>query len=368
METWVPETCVILLPPVSAIMANVIEDATPLRLDTLPARYVDRADEQRILATALTTGSPHNYHLHGHHGSGKTHLVQRLLRESEATNTCYVSCKTSDTQYKVLRRLHETVTDDAIGSGYHASDLQRTIAQRTEAVRTILVLDDVGFLLLNDGDDLLYFLSRLDHSSNVTVVAISTERTDLAEALDDRVYSTLAPQEIHFDRYSEDVLTRILLDRAQESLEPRSLQQKAVTTIAAATANAAFALVWLRTAAEHADAVVTESTVTDARVAAQHRYVDHLLDPFTEHHHLLYQAIDELAVETEPPVTAGAIYDRYDELCSVYSVDRLSDRRLSDFLKHLELLELVRVEYHYGGEKGKTRDVEPVDLANRGDR
>jgi len=349
-------------------MTNVIEDAAPLRLETLPAHYVDREDERAILEAALTDGSPHNYHLHGHHGSGKTHLVQRLLEESETTNTCYVPCQTSDTQYKVLRRLHETVTDESVGSGYHASDLQRKIANRTEAVRTVLVLDDIGFLLLNDGDDLLYYLSRLDHSSNVTVVAISTDETDLAETLDDRVYSTLAPHEVPFDPYPEDVLTEILLDRAQRSLTPQSLQQKAVATIAAATDNAAFALVWLRTAAEHADSVITESTVTDAQSASQHRYVDYLLEPFTEHHQLLYQAIDELAVEATLPVTAGAIYDRYDELCSVYSADRLSDRRLSDFLKHLELLELIQVEYHYGGEKGKTREVEPVDLANRTDR
>jgi len=38
----------------------------------------------------------------------------------------------------------------------------------------------------------------------------------------------------------------------------------------------------------------------------------------------------------------------------------LTNRRLSDFLTHLDLLGLIEAEYHRGGEAGKTREIQLV--------
>ncbi|MFB6199859.1 MAG: hypothetical protein ABEJ83_03195, partial [Candidatus Nanohaloarchaea archaeon] len=43
--------------------------------------------------------------------------------------------------------------------------------------------------------------------------------------------------------------------------------------------------------------------------------------------------------------------------CTAYDEEALSNRRISDYLQHLELLNLVEVDYYYGGEKGKTREI-----------
>jgi Cdc6-like AAA superfamily ATPase len=53
-------------------------------------------------------------------------------------------------------------------------------------------------------------------------------------------------------------------------------------------------------------------------------------------------------------VKAGDIYTRYQELTETYEIESLSDRRISDLpSKHLEMLDLIEAEYHYGGSKGK---------------
>jgi Cdc6-like AAA superfamily ATPase len=66
--------------------------------------------------------------------------------------------------------------------------------------------------------------------------------------------------------------------------------------------------------------------------------------------------------QVEEPIQTGEIYARYDELGEAYNEDTISKRRLSDYLKHLELLELITVKYHYGGRKGKTRQVRLNEL------
>lgn len=73
----------------------------------------------------------------------------------------------------------------------------------------------------------------------------------------------------------------------------------------------------------------------------------------------IYQAIEELTLEREKPVIqTGSIYKRYKLLCQTYEEEPLSERRISDYLKHLELLNLIQAEYHYGGRKGKTREIQ----------
>jgi cell division control protein 6 len=69
------------------------------------------------------------------------------------------------------------------------------------------------------------------------------------------------------------------------------------------------------------------------------------------------QAVVELSEEKGPIVIAGDIYQRYQTIASERGDKALSDRRISDYLKQLEQLNLISAEYHYGGKKGKTREI-----------
>ena len=69
------------------------------------------------------------------------------------------------------------------------------------------------------------------------------------------------------------------------------------------------------------------------------------------------QVIEQLAAETGS-MHSGVVYEWYQKHCSQHGVNRLSTRRISDYLKHLELLGLIYAEYHYGGHDGKTRHIQ----------
>jgi Cdc6-like AAA superfamily ATPase len=230
------------------------------------------------------------------------------------------------------------------------------LLEKTELMQTTVVLDDIDFLLLNDGDDLLYFLSRMKTSNNVDLVMISSNHTGLEPQLEERTYSSLHPRRISFEPYTAEDAYQVLLERAQKALVDQSLQKAALTYISSTTQNISIGLQWLRHAAETTDTVITESHVRQVQQKAYEKYTGQLFKPFTEHHRLLYQAVQELNTEKDV-VKTGEIYTKYEELCDTYSQDKLSKRRLSDFLKHLKLLDLIEVEYHYGGSKGKTREV-----------
>jgi orc1/cdc6 family replication initiation protein len=340
-------------------MPEPLKDPTPLQPNYLPKNLYNRKKERQLLEGLSSENSaPQNLFVHGPRGTGKTHVTHLALEEN--SRKCYVPCTQHDTQYKALKQILRGLNED-VNDGHHTSDLQRKVVEKTEAVNTVIVLDDIDFLLLNDGDDLLYFLTRMETRNNVDLVLISSNHASLKSRIEERTYSSLQPKRISFEPYTAEDAYQVLVERAQKSLVNQSLQRAAVTYITSTTQNIAVALHWLKTAAETTDSVITESHIQQVQEKAYEKYAAHLLNQFTEHHRLLYQAVQELDVE-ENTIRTGEIYTRYEDLCKTYNENTLSKRRLSDFLKHLELLDLIEAEYHYGGSNGKTRDVKLVTL------
>jgi len=335
-----------------------LKDPTPLKHNYIPQKIAQREKEQEILRNTLSNGSvSQNLFIHGPRGTGKTHVTHLALQELD--NKCYVDCSQYDTQYKALKQILHQLTGEKTGDGYHTSDLQRKLVEKTGANNTVVILDDVDFLLLNDGSDLLYFLTRMETRNNTRLVLISSNHEDLKNKIEQRTYSSLQPQRIGFEPYTAEKSFQILLERAQKALIDQSLQKAALTYITSTTQNITAGLYWLKHAAENTDSVITESQIQQVQEQGFEKYADHLLTGFSEHHKLLYQAVEELDTENNT-IRTGDIYTRYEELCK--SSNALSKRRLSDFLKQLELLNLIKAEYHYGGQKGKTRDVKLATL------
>jgi Cdc6-like AAA superfamily ATPase len=259
------------------------------------------------------------------------------------------------TQYKALQEILSQLTNDEVGTGHHTSELQRKVEEHTEVMDIDVVLDELDFLLLNDGEDLLYFLSRLPNRPKITVTTSNIK--NLQEQLEPRTYSSLQPRRIQFEPYTGEQIYEILADRASKSLESQSVHRNAVTYIASSIQNVKIALTWLKTAAKNTENVVTEELVKELRDRMIDIYTAGKLEHLSQHHELLYQAVEDLA-EEEEVVNAGEIYQRYQSVAGEEGVEVLSDRRISDFLKQLEALGLITAEYHYGGKKGKTREIQ----------
>jgi len=339
----------------------LIQDKTPLEPEYHPPEPIDREEEKsnlKELLSQLGEAGGINVHVAGDRGTGKTLLVSNVVADlSSAVQASYVDCQRFDTEYKALRQICRSVAEKEINTGHHTSELQRLLENRTSQLNTVIILDDIDFLLLNDGNDLLYYLSRIDHSSRIAVVTISANNPDLSSEVDERTFSSLQPQTVQFPAYELDVVEEILTERAEDSLKPRSLHRSAIHYLAETTTDIALALTWLKTAAEDMDTVITEEKIQGLEDRACRKFSEYRLRNFSDHHRLLFQAIQELAQEEEV-IYSGATYERYEELCETYSENPLSNRRISDYLKHLELLGLVQSEYYYGGREGKTRRIE----------
>ena len=336
-------------------MPEPLKDPTPLQPNYLPEKLHNREEEQELLQNLASENStPQNVFLHGPRGTGKTHVTHLALQELD--RKVYIPCTQHDTQYKALKQILKGLNQD-VSDGHHTSDLQRKLVEQTKAVNTVIILDDIEFLLLNDGDDLLYFLTRMETRNHVDLVLTSSNYSGLKSQIEERTFSSLQPRRISFEPYTAEDVYQVLVQRAQKALVDQSLQRAALTYITSTTQNISVALHWLKHAAETTDSVITESHIQDVQQKAYEKYAGHLLNEFTEHHRLLYQAVRELDVE-ENQIRTGAIYTRYEELCKTYNENTLSKRRLSDYLKNLELLDLIEAEYHYGGTKGKTREIQ----------
>jgi Cdc6-like AAA superfamily ATPase len=335
---------------------NVISDPQPLKPQYTPKNIVDRKEERAVLTEAfsdITDFPGQNLYLHGVNGTGKSLIARKTVQNlPDTTPTSYIDCRNHNTQYKALKKIYRDVSHDSIGSGHHTSELQRKVEKKTSGVNPVIVLDDVDFLLQKDGDGLLYFLSR---TNDLSLVVISSNHEDPASVLEERTYSSLHPRRVSIEPYTGKQAYEILGKRAQKALQKRSLHDNALTYIASKTQNITLGLFWLREAALNTDDHVDEDLVKEVEGDAGARYVDHLLDDLTEHHTHVYTSIQELVSENEETVRTGAVYERYRE--TVGEAEAVSDRRLSDYIKHLELLNLIQSEYHYGGKKGKTREI-----------
>ncbi|MFC7213073.1 Cdc6/Cdc18 family protein [Saliphagus sp. GCM10025334] len=340
-----------------------IRDAEPLNPEFLPETFHGRADQLQQLRSATSSESvPVNLHLYGPRGTGKTHLARHVLETlAEDTQTCLVPCTEFDTQYKVLKQLCRTVTGDEVSDGYHASDLKRMFEERSSDVQTIIVLDQVDFLLLNDGSDLLYYLSRLQSDDGLGIITISETLPTLQPELEERTFSTLHPETVLFKPYSSQTLFKILWDCVSTAFHPDTVTREAVSVIASSTENAAYGLQWLKTAGEHAETIVSKELVEEVRPETDRAYVDQLLAGFSIHHRVLYEAVVKLTDGSREVVHTGEIYRTYRKLLESKRVKPLSDRRISDFIKHLELLQVIEADYHYGGRHGKTREIRLAD-------
>jgi Cdc6-like AAA superfamily ATPase len=222
-------------------------------------------------------------------------------------------------------------------------------------------LDDLDFLLKTDGNDLLYFLSRLKNTAKLHLISISANHPTLSHVVDERTYSRLRPHRLPFASYTEDQAFEILEKRSQKALSGIDIDLEALTAITTWTTNIRLGLLWIVKAAKTVDNIITINTVNAVRHAAADHYRALLLRDFTPHHSLLLDVITQLTDDGTTAAT-GTVYEQYTALCRTIGLPPLTLRRISDFLTHLELLHLIDVDHHAGGKHGKTRDIRLTPL------
>lgn len=306
-----------------------------------------REQETQTLLEALTANQ--NVHIYGRRGQGKTHIATTATQQLRQ-DTTYINCTEHDTEYKLLKKLHQDIVDRDAKDGLHTGDLKEQIVGHLTG-HNIVILDEVDFH--TDLNNILYWLTD---RPEVTVATISSNTGDITAQIDSRTASRIQPFHLHLDDYRQQETAELLAhwvnDREDLEVTKRALVRAAMNTV-----NLAYAKTWINTADRYVDDVVTAPAMAKAKTQARTHYEDWLLQDFTEHHHIVLEAIYQLTGPVDRTTSTGDVYEQYTDLCEVLGNDGRTQRRVGSYIDDLDLLGVLDVEKHHGGSEGKTRTI-----------
>jgi len=227
-----------------------------------------------VLVSALRGDTPSNILMHGRKGTGKTTTARYVGRELESAGQgigepCefkYLDCGEFDTQNKVITRLARKFgRSDVPETGWPKDHVYEVLLNAIDSHQhvVVLALDEIDKLVKNDGDRVLYSLSRINtdlDNSTVSLIGISDD-VQLTRMFDPRIKSSLGEVKVFFQPYSKDELREVLDRRADTAFEDGAVTQDAVALCAEFAVeereygDAGYALDLLRAAGEKSESL-----------------------------------------------------------------------------------------------------------------
>ncbi|WP_042702694.1 orc1/cdc6 family replication initiation protein [Methanobrevibacter arboriphilus] len=323
--------------------------------DNLPHRKDQITGIAKYWIEALNNVTPSDVTIYGKTGTGKTAAAKFAMKQLEeaASNkelrirTEYIRCTDYTTEYQVIAKLCQQMGRDVPYRGWTKAEVVNTFRDILKSnlygnkMILIVVLDEIDILLKNDGDGILYTLTRTD---NVSILSISNY-IDFKKFIKSRVMSSFRDREIVFPPYGAQQLVDILEERSKLSFNPETLTNDVIPLCAAMAAkeegDARYALDLLRTAGEIADEkeskLVHGDYVREAKDKIEHNKITDLITTLPAQQQRVLEAILNLTQEKEE-ITSGKLYDTYKE---VSKGDTVSYRRIFDFINELEMLGII---------------------------
>ncbi|MBF4468722.1 MAG: orc1/cdc6 family replication initiation protein [Methanobrevibacter arboriphilus] len=323
--------------------------------DNLPHRKDQITGIAKYWIEALNNVTPSDVTIYGKTGTGKTAAAKFAMKQLEeaASNkelrirTEYIRCTDYTTEYQVIAKLCQQMGRDVPYRGWTKAEVVNTFRDILKSnlygnkMILIVVLDEIDILLKNDGDGILYTLTRTD---NVSILSISNY-VDFKKFIKSRVMSSFRDREIVFPPYGAQQLVDILEERSKLSFNPETLTNDVIPLCAAMAAkeegDARYALDLLRTAGEIADEkeskLVHGDYVREAKDKIEHNKITDLITTLPAQQQRVLEAILNLTQEKEE-ITSGKLYDTYKE---VSKGDTVSYRRIFDFINELEMLGII---------------------------
>jgi len=320
--------------------------------DELPHRHEELKTIAQYFGYALAGSTPPNILILGSTGTGKTVTVKKVIqmfnstvsnmRSKNVAKVVYITA--SSTARNTLMLLSEEIDpeDKKVWSLSFESAWNK-VYEKIKHVKTIVVIDEIDKMMPN-GSKLLYYLSR---SQNISVIGISN-KINFMDMIDDaRVISSFNPRKILFRRYNATQLADILRYRAKMAFYD-GVVENAVIEYTAAKAyqnggDARYALDLLLYAGDIAVREnikkITVDLIDRAEDEAEHEYLRNCLRDMTVYHLTMLSILLENGCEPKP---LGDIYNKTKEIVKEKFGRDISSRRLSDFMKELELMGFVK--------------------------
>lgn len=340
--------------------------------DELPHRDVQIKRLATVLAPALSKVKPNNVFIYGFTGTGKTavakYVLKRLGEKAEGRVIfSYVNCRQNNTNYRVLAELSRSVGRRVPFTGLSTSEVMRRFVDGLDRLGRVMivVLDEIDHLVKKSGDDVLYFLTRINQqltNSRLSIVGITNDLRFM-EFLDARVKSSLGEEELVFPPYNSKELEDILSMRAKEAFHEGVLEEGVIPKCAAIAArqngDCRLALDLLLKAADIAERAGEEKVREEHVVMAQREIEKNLavdvIKSLPLHVKLVLAAIYALEKEKTRNLTTGTIYNKYTKLARAIGVDPVTQRRVSEILNEMDMLGVINARVVSMGRYGRTK-------------
>ena len=341
--------------------------------DNLPHRSDQIKSVAKYWVEALKGVTPPDVTIYGKTGTGKTAVAKFARKQLENASKNkdvnvrveYIRCTDYTTEYQVIARLCQQMGQDVPYRGWTKAEVVhafRDLFKKNVFGKNLIlmiILDEIDILLKNDGDGLLYTLTRTE---NVAIASISNF-VDFKQFIKPRVKSSLRDREIVFPPYNAQQLVDILQERATMSFADEVLRDDVIPLCAAMAAkeegDARYALDLLRTSGELADekgsGIVYEDYVREAKEHIEHNKVTDIIMTLPSQQQKVLESILYLTKRKEE-ITSGRLYDVYKEFSNG---DSVSYRRIFDFINELEMLGLISTKtISRGRGKGRTNIID----------
>ncbi|MGA2676669.1 MAG: orc1/cdc6 family replication initiation protein [Methanobacterium sp.] len=343
----------------------------------LPDNLPHREDQIRSVAKywieSLIGVTPPDVTIYGKTGTGKTAVAKFARKQLEQISNEknvnvrveYIRCTDYTTEYQVIARLCQQMGQDVPYRGWTKAEVIHAFRDMFKKnvfgknLILIIILDEIDILLKNNGDGLLYTLTRTD---NVAIASISNY-VDFKQFIKPRVKSSLRDREIVFPPYNAQQLMDILDERAELAFNNEVLNNDVIPLCAAMAAkeegDARYALDLLRTSGELADEngsdVIYEDYVREAKDYIEHNKVTDIIMTLPSQQQKVLESLLYLTKRKEE-ITSGRLYEVYKEFSKG---DSVSYRRIFDFINELELLGLISTKtVSRGRGKGRTNIID----------
>ncbi len=365
---------------------NLFKNKSLLQTNYTPEDIPHR-DEQikqiaSILAPVLRGERPSNLFLYGKTGTGKTLSVQyvknallkRISKQDDfKLKIEYLNCKLkkiADTEYRILAELIKKIGGNVPATGLPTEAVYSKFIDLIDVEKQliVLILDEIDQTVKKISSDFLYNLTRINSElskAQICIVGISNNLTFLDE-LDPRVRSSLSEEEIVFPPYNALQLQDILKKRAKEAFQEGILQEGVIAKCAAFAArehgDARRALDLLRIAGELAERDSSNKILLKYIDEANNKIErDKILDVIKtepKQFQLVLCSIIELSDKMKKqPFFTGDVYNDYQELCSKFNCEVLTQRRVSDIIQEFDMLGIINVRVISKGRGGRTREI-----------